>query len=168
MGSQMLSLDETPLSKTFLNRLNHEEIPFKVYYHKQKTISCQHSAIERSVNLSETLKCMLAKAQGLPLIALMRRGDHKLKIKRVRAHLNTRVELLDENEIKDLGLTKGAISPFVLRQEFISIVDEGVLEIPWMTFSAGLLNVGIGMPSDELINLLEKPRITLIRSSSSN
>ena len=111
---------------------------------------------------------MLAKAQGLPLIALMLRGDHKLKIKRVRAYLNTSVELLDEDEIEDLGLTKGAISPFILRQEFISIVDEAVLEIPWMTFSAGLLNVGIGMPSDDLINLLENPRITLIRSTSGN
>ena len=164
----MPSLNDTPLSKKFIEELNLNDIKFKVYHHEQKTISCQQSAIQRSVNLNQTLKCMLAKAKDLPLLVLMLRGDHKLKIKRVRAYLNTKVELLDETEINKLGLTRGAISPFILSQKFIPIVDEGVLEISWMTFSAGLLDVGVGISSHDLINLLHEPRITLIRSTSKN
>ena len=33
-----------------------------------------------------------------------------------------------------LGLTKGAISPFVINQNFVVIIDQAVLEIEWMTF----------------------------------
>ena len=120
------------------------------------------------MKLNQTLKCMLAKAPEIPLILLMLRGDHKLKIKKVRNLLNTRVNLLDDDEIKSLGLTKGAISPFVINQNFVAIVDQAVLEIEWMTFSAGKLNLGLGMPSSNLLELIEDLQIAQIRSTSSN
>ena len=168
MGSQMLSLEDTLLNSDFIDTLEQGEIEFKLYHHKLETVSCEQSAVERSVKLNQTLKCMLAKAPEIPLILLMLRGDHKLKIKKVRNLLNTRVNLLDDDEIKSLGLTKGAISPFVINQNFVAIVDQAVLEIEWMTFSAGKLNLGLGMPSSNLLELIEDLQIAQIRSTSSN
>ena len=100
MGSQMLSLEDTLLNSDFIDTLEQGEIEFKLYHHKLETVSCEQSAVERSVKLNQTLKCMLAKAPEIPLILLMLRGDHKLKIKKVRNLLNTRVNLLDDDEIK--------------------------------------------------------------------
>ena len=151
-----------------MNLLFEKGINFKIYHHKQNTISCEQSAIERAVDLNQTLKCLLAKAPQLPLIVLMLRGDHKLKIKKVRALLNTKVNLLDDSEIKKLKLTKGAISPFVINTEFLAIVDDAVLEIEWMTFSTGKLNLGLGIPCTNLIDYLENPKIAQIRSTTDN
>ena len=61
-----------------------------------------------------------------------------------------------------------AISPFVINQNFVAIVDQAVLEIEWMTFSAGKLNLGLGMPSSNLLELIENLQIAQIRSTSSN
>ena len=40
----------------------------------------------------------------------------------------------------------------------MAIVDQAVLEIEWMTFSAGKLNLGLGMPSSNLLELIENLR----------
>ena len=56
----------------------------------------------------------------------------------------------------------------IINSDFLAIVDEAVLEIDWMTFSAGKLNLGIGMPSSKLIELIQDPRIAQIRSTSNN
>ena len=164
----MLSLKQTSFTSDFIKDLKDRSIDFKIYHHKVNTFSCEQSAIERSVMLNQTLKCMLGKSPEIPLILLMLRGDHKLKIKKVRNLLNTRVTLLDDHEIISLGLIKGAISPFVINKSYTAIIDDAVLEIEWMTFSAGKLNLGLGMPSCNLVELLKNPKVAQIRSTSRN
>ena len=86
----------------------------------------------------------------------------------MRNLLNTRVNLLDDDEIKSLGLTKGAISPFVINQNFVAIIDQAVLEIEWMTFFRRKIGTRPGNALSESIRATEDLQIAQIRSTSSN
>lgn len=149
-------------------KLKNSDLDYKLYRHSRNTSSCEDSAIERAVELYQTLKCMLAKNAQSEIVALLLRGDHKLKIKRVRNLLNQAVNLLTDQEIIDLDLSKGAISPLLLPSNCQIIVDEAVLATNWITFSAGQHDLGIGMLSKDLICLISPASIGLIRSTSNS
>lgn len=149
-------------------KLKSSEFDYKLYPHSRNTSRCEDSAVERSVELYQTLKCMLAKNAQETIVALLLRGDHKLKIKRVRSLLNQAVDLLTDKEIIGLNLSKGAISPLLLPSRCHIIIDEAVLATNWITFSAGQHDLGIGMFTKDLICLIGPADIGLIRSTSNS
>lgn len=149
-----------------LNHLKNTGVDFKLFRHSKNTSTCEESALERGVELHQTLKCMLASGADQQLIALLLRGDHKLKIKKVRNLLNQAVNLLQDHQIEKLNLQKGAISPLLLPPTCLIIMDQSVPELDWITFSAGQHDLGIGMTTEQLISMLNQPVVALIRSTS--
>ena len=141
-------------------------ISYIVKLHHNDALTCEDVSRERNIPLSQVLKCMIGKGVNKNVYVMLLPGDKRLKIKKMRyMEKDRKIVLVSRAELtRDFGLTVGAITPIQFMGKAKFYIDKTALKEEYIDISAGSLNVGITLKTNDLIGLLN-PTICDIISS---
>ena len=135
-------------------------IPYSIKYHVCDALTCIDVARERGVKLSQVLKCMVGKGIDGIIYVMLIPGDKIVNIDKLRYAVGIKVNLLPSKELtSNFGLKIGAISPI----QFVNmtkngnvhfLLDRTVLNEESIDISAGTLNAGIQLKTNDLVSLI--------------
>jgi len=147
--------------------LDEHNIPYTINRHVHDAMTCEDVSRERCISIQQVLKCMVGRDANETVYVMLIPGDKMLKIKKLRHMVGgIKIDLIPPEELTvDFGLTVGAISPLQFFGKASFYIDQTVLNESEIDISAGLLNAGIHLKTNDLVNLL-KPTICDIISSS--
>ena len=144
-----------------INFLSDKEIEYTLIEHVSDAFTCNCVAKERDMKLSQIVKCMITKDTKNEIFVLMLPGDRKLKIKKIEKILGgNRIKLMEKSEIEDeLNLIFGAITPIQLIDKTNHFyMDKTIFDEEIVDISAGVLNAGIKLKTEDLEKILNAKR----------
>lgn len=126
-------------------------ISYELKPHSRPALTAAEAAAERGVRLSQIAKTMLVVGSGHCYAAVVP-GDRRLDLELMSKAVGTHVQLLARDRVQTTtGFAPGSISPIGLTGVERVIVDYALFRETWMTISAGIPEVGLGLATSDLV-----------------
>lgn len=136
--------------------LNENEISFEVLEHSKKVYTCDETALERKVDLSQVTKTLLCYDKRKNIVGFLIPGNTSLNQRKARKVVQSnKLRFIDRDFLtQEFGLIIGAISPLLMLGKATFYMDEKLNEVEELTISSGEAGSGIRLLSKSLQELV--------------
>lgn len=158
-------MNEQPPASIALEKLN---IPHRVFQHEAPVTSFEQAAADRNQRPEQIVRSILFQIRPEEFLMVLVAGPAQVEWKKLRQLVKrSRVRMASEDEVLEItGYRVGTVSPFGLRNQIKTLIDESVLKEEEISIGSGVRSVAIIMKSEDLRRALAESEIVSLLESS--
>ncbi len=157
----MKSTESTPVS----HFLDEKGVEYRRLEHAQPALTCEDAARERSVSISEMVKCLVLRDKKKDQVHLACiPGDRRLSMSKFRRHVRaSKLAFCSDEEIATaLGFKRGAIPPIALPDGVNAVADSSFLKRKQLNLSSGSPMAGLEVSTWEFRRVFQGSFVDII------
>jgi Cys-tRNA(Pro)/Cys-tRNA(Cys) deacylase len=156
---------EKPPASIALEKMN---IPHQVFRHEKPLLSFEQAAAERNQRPEQIVRSILFQVRPEEFVMVLVAGREQVDWKKLRQLVGrSRIRMATEEEVLEVtGYRVGTVSPFGLKRQVRTLIDESVLKEEDVSTGSGVRNMAIILKSSDLRQVLKTSEIVSLLEAS--
>jgi Cys-tRNA(Pro)/Cys-tRNA(Cys) deacylase len=137
--------------------LRTQGVPFEVLEYTFTEVGADHAAEAVGRPLESCCKTLIVKAVGKSFWVAIVPGDQRFDTRKMATAIGVaQAELAEHDEAEKVsGYQVGGISPFAMRRQFPTVIEESLLALDRIIVNGGRRGVLVEMATEDVIRLLD-------------